>query len=146
MTATIIPLFKKNADVLEGEIVSDVPQSAIPAGCALVPALANRVAHLPRKARKTRKAKRAMRVETVAVTCNRTPRGKHADLRGKTGVLVIDWKGKVPYTITFDPSDENIPNIVAPVEGWNRGDEAIAVASDEGTWVFIPLDDDTIET
>lgn len=150
MTAKIIafPIAHRPApaDVIEGEIVSEVPADAMPAGCDLVPAAANRIAHLRWKAPKTGKGKRsakpAKRVETLAVTCVRVPR-KHADLRRQVGVLVIDWMGKVPHTVTFDPSDESIPNIVAPVEGWNRGEEAIAVASDEGTWVFVPLPDPT---
>jgi len=146
MTAQIIrfPHAPKPADAIDGEIVSEVPASAIPAGFDFTPAVANRFAHLtPQACNRKRKPRTAMRVERLAVTCKRTP-AKHRDLHNQVGVLVIDWKGKLPYTVTFDPSDESIENIVAPVEGWNRGDDSIAVKSDEGTWVFVPLLDATV--
>lgn len=134
--------------VLEGVIVSETPPevpTAPGAPCDLIPPLANRFAHitphvLPKRPRKQR-AK--MRVEQLPVTCTRVPRKQHADLRTLSGVLTIDWKGDVPWTATFDPDEESIPNIVAPIEGFKRTADAIEVACDEGIWVFAPLTDDS---
>ena len=92
---------------------------------------------------KRRKPRAKMRVEQIEVTCTRVPRKQHADLRTLSGVLTIDWKGDVPWTATFDPDEESIPNIVAPiVGGLKRSDDAIEIACDEGTWVFAPLAED----
>jgi hypothetical protein len=147
-TATIIqfPLAridqrKKTADVIEGEVVTEVPASAIQAGGEVVLAP---VAHLPRKRPSSRRGRPAKSVEPLAAICSRTPPRKHKDLRGQVGVLVIDWRGKVPHQITFDPSDEGIENIVAPVEGWNRTPTHIAVKTDEGTWLFTLLADEPV--
>jgi hypothetical protein len=48
----------------------------------------------------------------------------------------------VTWTATFDPDDENVPNIVAPVENLKRDAETIEIACDEGTWAFAPISDD----
>jgi len=91
---------------------------------------------------KRRKQHAKMRVEQVAVTCAKVPRKQHHDLFALRGVLTIDWKGKTPWTATFDPDDESIPNLVAPVEGFARSATAIEVTCDEGVWVFAIIDDE----
>jgi hypothetical protein len=130
--------------VLENVIVSETPPevpTAPGASCDLVPPLANRFAHITPK--RPRKQRAKMRVEQLPVTCTRVPRKQHADLRTLSGVLTLDFKGDTPWTATFDPDDESIPNIVAPIENLKRTADAIEVACDEGTWVFAPLTDDS---
>lgn len=134
---------KPAADVIEGEIVAEVPASAISAGGEGLAPLAP-VTHLPRKRPSARRGRPAKSVEPLSAICSRTPPRKHKDLRGQVGVLVIDWHGKVPHQITFDPSDEDIQNIVAPVEGWNRTPTHVAVKTDEGTWLFTLLADEPV--
>ena len=95
----------------------------------------------PCDAPKRRKPRAKMRVEQIEVTCTRVPRKQHRDLR-MSGVLTIDWKGDVAWTMTFDGDDENVPNIVAPIEAFARDADSIKVTSDEGTWVFAPLAED----
>jgi hypothetical protein len=147
VTAQIIqfPIARRIAEV-EGEVVAEVPAEAVPAGYDFTPPMTNRFAHVDCKPAKRGTRKRAkMRVETLAAICTRTPK-KHSDMRQQVGVLVIDWKRDQPYTVTFDPSDEKIPNIVAPVEGFGRTETAISVKSDEGAWGFqLLLDDDVVE-
>ena len=130
--------------VLENVIVSETPPevpTAPGASCDLVPPLANRFAHITPK--RPRKQRAKMRVEQLPVTCTRVPRKQHADLRTLSGVLTIDWKGETPWTATFDPDEESIPNIVAPIEGFKRTSDAIEIACDEGVWVFALLSDDS---
>lgn len=134
---------KPVADIVEGEIVTEVPPGAIVAG-DLTPPMANRVAHLRPKRPSSRRGRPVKSVEPLAAICSRTPPRKHKDLRGQVGVLVIDWHGKVPDRITFDPSEEKLDNIVAPVEGWNRTPTHIAVKTDEGTWLFTLLADEPV--
>lgn len=140
MTATIIPFPPAKAsivtrsvvedDVLEGEVVSSEDYS-----------FANRFAHVeaalvnaaPKKRRKQRAKKR---VEQVDATCTRVPHRKHQDLRRCAGLLTIDFKGDEPYEITFDPDDESIKNVVAPVEGYKRDTKRIEIVSNEGIWVW----------
>ena len=122
---------------------SEVPPNVLPT-TDLTPPLANRLAHLC-DAPKRRKPRAKMRVEQVEVTCTRVPRKQHRDLRTCEGVLTLDFKGDVPWTATFDPDDESIPNIVAPIENLKRTADAIEVACDEGTWVFAPITDDSDE-
>jgi hypothetical protein len=129
--------------VLPPDVVlrSEVPPDALPT-TDLTPPLANRFAHVC-DAPKRRKPRAKMRVEQIEVTCVKVPRKQHADLRTLSGVLTLDWKGDVPWTATFDPDEESIPNIVAPiVGGLKRSDDAIEIACDEGTWVFAPLAED----
>lgn len=139
MTAHILPF---PTPVLEGEIVSEVPPTAMPSGYDLAPPLANRFAHIESTPKRRRKQRAKMRVEQIDVTCTKVPRKQHRDLRTLNGVLTIDWKGETPWTATFDPDEESIPNIVAPIEGFKRSADAIEVACDEGTWVFAPIADD----
>lgn len=133
---------RKAADIIEGEVIAEteVPTGAISAGGSLAPP----IAHLPRKRPSSRRGRPAKSVEPLAAICSRTPPRKHKDLRGQVGVLVIDWHGKVPHQITFDPSEEKLDNIVAPVEGWNRTPTHIAVKTDEGTWLFTLLADEPV--
>jgi hypothetical protein len=131
MTAKIL-LFpattKPHAEpVIEGEVIA----------AELVPADAT-TCDRPKR----RKQRARMRVEQIEVTCERVPRKQHRDLRGLHGVLTIDWKGATAWTATFDPDDENVPNIVAPVENLKRDAETIEIACDEGTWAFAPISDD----
>jgi len=127
--------------VLPPDVVlrSEVPPDALPT-TDLTPPLANRLAHVC-DAPKRRKPRAKMRVEQIEVTCTRVPRKQHRDLR-MSGVLTIDWKGDVAWTMTFDGDDENVPNIVAPIEAFARDADSIKVTSDEGTWVFAPLAED----
>lgn len=135
---------KRPVEVVEGVIVAEVPPNAVPAGYDLALPTANRFAHIDWKPpAKPRRRRAQMRVEQLPVTCTRVPRKQHADLRTLTGVLTIDWKGEVPWTATFDPDEESIPNIVAPVEKFTRTADSIEIACDEGTWVFAPLTDDS---
>lgn len=148
MTAQIIPLFP--TPVLEGEIVSEVPPTALPGNCDLAKPLANRFAHIvPPEAcgevPKRRKPRAKMRVEQTEVTCTKVPRKQHRDLRTLRGVLTLDWKGETPWTATFDPADENVPNIVAPIEKLVARGGAYEVTTDEGVWGFAAVaesDDD----
>jgi hypothetical protein len=132
MTAKILTfprLLSANAPpVIEGEIVAD-PALTLDAPCDRP---------------KRRKPRAKMRVEQAEVTCVRVPRKQHNDLRTLSGVLTLDFKGEIPWTATFDPDDENVPNIVAPIVGGGlkRSDDVIEIACDEGTWVFAPIEDD----
>jgi len=141
--------------VLPPDVVlrSEVPPDALPAGTVFTRLLALAEAPITDAdveqhcdAPKRRKPRAKMRVEQIEVTCTRVPRKQHADLRTLSGVLTLDFKGDVPWTATFDPDDENVPNIVAPivggVAGLKRSDDAIEIACDEGTWVFAPLAED----
>ena len=140
-------------------MTAEVPPDALPAGTVFTRLLALAEAPITdadveqhcdapkrRKPRAKMRKPRAMRVEQIEVTCTRVPRKQHADLRTLSGVLTLDFKGDVPWTATFDPDDENVPNIVAPivggVAGLKRSDDAIEIACDEGTWVFAPLAED----
>lgn len=118
---------------------SEVPPDALPT-TDLTPPLANRLAHLCDAPKRKPRAK--MRVEQLPVTCVKVPRKQHADLRTLSGVLTLDWKGDVPWTATFDPHDESIPNIVAPIEKLTRDGNGVRIACDEGIWVFAPLAED----
>lgn len=121
--------------VVEGEVVAETPVSAIPAGPCKAPL---------KRAQRGGGKRSKMRVEKLAALCDITPK-KHRDMRRHPGVLVIDWKGDVPYTMTFDPSDESVPNIVAPIVRFERSDETISVRSNEGVWVFSSLPADVVE-
>ena len=145
MTATIIPFPPAKAsivtrsvvedDVLEGEVVSSEDYG-------FAPAITNRFAHVeaapvtaaPKKKRRKQRAKK--RVEQIDATCTRVPHRKHQDLRRCAGLLTIDFKGDEPYEITFDPDDESIENVVAPVEGYKRNTKRIEIVSNEGIWVW----------
>jgi hypothetical protein len=109
----------------------------------LTPPLANRFAHIESTPkRRTTRTRPKMRVEQIEVTCVRVPRKQHNDLRTLSGVLTIDFKGDLPWTATFDPDDENVLNIVAPIEKLTRDESGIKVACDEGTWTFAPIESD----
>lgn len=137
--AQIIP-FPGSMPVLEGEIVSEVPPSALPAAT-------NRSASVepcePPKRRRKLRAK--MRVEQHEVTCVKVPRKQHRDLRDLVGVLTLDFKGETPWTATFDPSDAAIPNVVAPIKKLVARDGAYEVTTDEGVWSFQVVEDDDEE-
>jgi len=92
--------------------------------------------------RRTTRTRPKMRVEQVEVTCVRVPRKHNADLRKLSGVLTIDHKGDVPWTATFDPDDEGVKNIVAPIEKMERVGDEIRVITDEGLWTFSPIEDE----
>ncbi len=147
MTAQIIlfppsktPIVKDvtvEGEVLEGEVVSK------PKGYEFTPAMANRFFHhaeaapvnaAPKKKRRKQRAKK--RVEQIDATCTRVPHRKHQDLRRCAGLLTIDFKGDEPYEITFDPDDESIENVVAPVEGYKRDAKRVEIVSNEGIWVW----------
>lgn len=135
--AQIIPF--PGSVVLEGEIVSEVPPNALPAAT-------NRSASVePCEPPKRRKPRAKMRVEQHEVTCVKVPRKQHRDLRDLVGVLTLDFKGETPWTATFDPADEAIPNIVAPIEKLVARDGAYEVTTDEGVWSFQIVDDDSDE-
>lgn len=140
MTATIIPfptaktpIVTKNVvedDVLEGEVVSSEDYS-------FAPVITNRFVHVeaaPKKKRRKQRAKK--RVEQIDASCTRVPHRKHQDLHRCAGLLTIDFKGEEPYEITFDPDDESIENVVAPVNGYKRDAKRVEVVSDEGVWVW----------
>jgi len=139
--------------VLPPDVVlrSEVPPDALPAGTVFTRLLALAEAPITDAdveqhcdAPKRRKPRAKMRVEQAEVTCVRVPRKQHNDLRTLSGVLTLDFKGEIPWTATFDPDDENVPNIVAPIVGGGlkRSDDVIEIACDEGTWVFAPIEDD----
>lgn len=113
-----------------------------PRSTPVPPVIEGEILDPPCDAPKRRKQRAKMRVEQVEVTCTCVPRKQHHDLCGLPGVLTIDWKGETPWTATFDPHDEAIPNIVAPIENCKRNDDTIEVACDEGTWTFVLLADD----
>lgn len=120
---------------IEGEIVSEVPPNALPAAT-------NRSASVePCEPPKRRKPRAKMRVEQHEVTCTKVPRKQHRDLRDLSGVLTLDFKGETPWTATFDPADESIPNIVAPIEKLVARDGAYEVTTDEGVWSFQVVED-----
>jgi hypothetical protein len=115
---------------IEGEIVpvETVPGTAISADCE------------PPKRRRKPRAK--MRVEQHEVSCTRVPRKQHRDLRDLTGILTLDYRGETPWTATFDPSDEAIPNIVAPIEKLAIGKGTWTITTDEGVWAFAVAEGD----
>jgi hypothetical protein len=73
------------------------------------------------------------------VLCKRVPRRSHTDLRACEGVLTIDWRGDKPWTMTFDPIDEGILNVVAPIEQHEDNGDETRITTDEGVWAFSPL-------
>lgn len=139
--AQIIP-FPGSTPVLEGEIVSEVPPNALPGGVA--PPVTNRFASVEpcEPPKRHRKPRAKMRVEQHEVTCTKVPRKQHRDLRDLVGVLTLDFKGETPWTATFDPHDENVPNIVAPIEKLVARGGAYEVTTDEGVWSFQVVEDD----
>jgi hypothetical protein len=127
MTAKILAFPK-----LSNTVVAEVPPNAILAEpkteCAVK--------------RRRRGAASKLRTTQNEVVCKRVPRRSHTDLRAVEGVLTIDWKGDKPWTMTFDPLDEGILNVVAPVQGMRgHGDDEthIVITTDEGDWTFVPV-------
>jgi hypothetical protein len=64
----------------------------------------------PEPRRATRKRSKR-RVEQLVVRCVKG----HPDLQGLVGVLTLDYVNGQPHDATFDPDDDEVPNVIVPV-------------------------------
>lgn len=103
----------------------------------VIPITAAKKGAQPAKKRRKRKE-----TEQVLVDC----RTGHSDLKGRGGVLTLDYLDGKPWDATFDPIDERVPNAVIPIAELRRNDDSITITSeDDETWTFAIDHDDPYE-
>jgi hypothetical protein len=99
----------------------------------------------PKQAPKTKKKKTKKRERQLYGRCVKA--GSHADLKGLSGIVTIDYVDDVPVDVTFDPTNRRIKNALIPVGTLTENRGWLKIVTEEGDekWTFRVEPDDPYE-